>query len=149
MAGTKTIPTDRSKQACLNKTVTLLMAIVASTLSSYSPASGFARPGPGGLPQQVKDPAYERGKALFKGRIKNYRAVQVCLQNTETGKLYKLSKSKLKPYRKAKAVKLALRLFNCKKTDQLIAKTYKGNDLAYLVYYLDKRYKLQMNFNQS
>jgi len=138
-----------SRSFSINKHFLLLLALAASSLSDYSTASGYARPGPGGLPQQAKDPSYERGKALLKGRIKNYRGVQVCLLDTETGKLHKPSKNKLQPYRKVKAVKLALQLFNCKQAETLIAKIYKGNDLAYLVYYLDRRYKLQMDFNQS
>lgn len=98
---------------------------------------------------QGVDQLYEKGKHLYRGKDKKYKGIKVCLKAGGDTGTSKLSRSSLKKYAKGSALDLAVNLYNCKAEEQQLANVYQGDDLAYLIYYLNKRYKLNLEFDQG
>ncbi|MDM3871305.1 hypothetical protein QSV34_08050 [Porticoccus sp. W117] len=135
-----------------NGKVALLALVVGAFPLQLVEASGSGGYGGGGnsFPQRSQprpvDAAYERGKALFRGREKSYGDVRVCMSDSETGEAIKVKKKLLKPFKKGKALDFANTLHNCNVPEQKIVDVYARNDLAALVHYFNKRYKLKLQY---
>ncbi|MEM1092636.1 MAG: hypothetical protein AAGI67_19770 [Pseudomonadota bacterium] len=94
--------------------------------------------------QRQVDPLYDQGKAVFKGRVRDYGKLMFCVVDPESGELAKLKRKTVKPFRDADATNFAASLYNCEMPEQQIAGLLTRNDLVAVVYYLNKRFKLML-----
>ena len=130
----------------------LLLALLLTFSTSIAFASGGYGGGGGysggssSAPRATpKDQVYEYGKALYKGRIKAVGKVPMCFKTNEG--VVKVKKSTLKPYKASSYQELANQLYLCDQPDQAVSTKLNGKQLGYVIYYLNKRYKL--NLTQS
>ncbi|WP_086931784.1 hypothetical protein [Agarilytica rhodophyticola] len=130
------IPFQTSILACL---------ITFSSISVFASGSGSFGYGRQEPVQRITDPAYEYGKALFKGRNKKYKKVKFCTvsEEAESG-VTKIKGKTMKPFRKSTYQKVASTLRNCAQPDQAAHQLLTNDDLFALVYYIDKRYRLKL-----
>lgn len=129
----------------------ILAVIVLGVLPVVANASGSGGLGGGrsfggslDSPRQT-DPAYEQGKAVFKGRIKEYGEVKYCLISTEAENgVAKIKRKSLKPFKGQTAQVLADALRFCDDNSTVPNKVLTRDDFLYLIYYLNKRYRLKL-----
>ena len=131
----------------MNKPIFLFTLFISSAMfSSLALASGGG--GGGGFsrgsynPPRVTDQNYELGKSIYLGRNKNIPKVKYCVDNG-TEKV-KVKGSTLKPFKKKSQKELASKLYDCNDPETLIFTKIGSNNLAYAMYYLNKRYKLRL-----
>ena len=130
----------------------ILLALLLTLTTSFSFASGGYGGGGGyssgssSAPRaKPKDQIYAYGKALYNGRIKKVGKVPMCL-NTDEG-VVKVKKKTLKPFKSTNYQTLANQLYLCDQPDQSVSTKLDAKQLGYVIYYLNKRYKL--NLSQS
>lgn len=99
----------------------------------------------GGSHQNRTDPIYEQGKAVYKGRIKEYGKVKYCLvpQEPETAAV-KIKRKSMKRYKKQSVTALVKDLRFCGQDSAKVTQVLSREHLSYLVYYLNKRYRLKL-----
>ncbi len=116
--------------------------ISGSAMASGSLGSGSSFPD---RPIKQVDPFYEHGKALVKGRVRDYGKIRYCLRapNSDDGR--KLGGRSAKQYREDTAQNLALALYNCDVPEQNIADVLQRDDLLAVLHYLNVRYKLNLS----
>jgi len=123
----------------------LLCTACSLTLASISYASGsFSGTGRvSGFGNERKvDQFYEVGKAIYSGRLKDTAKIDYCV---DTGtEIVALSRKSIKPYKKKAKQTLFENLYNCDNTEKIVAYELGADKTSYLIYYLDKRYKLKM-----
>ncbi len=117
-------------------------------MSSLAMASGSAGPDVGrafGGSYDRTDPVYEQGKAVFKGRIKEYGKVKYCLTSAdaETG-VVKIKRKSMKRYKQQSVQVLLKDLRFCEQESGELLQILSREHLQYLVYYLNKRYRLKL-----
>lgn len=130
----------------MKRAIGIVLAAALVQISSPAAASGsFGRQQPQ-LPERQRqvDPLYDQGKAVFKGRIRDYGKLKFCLVDPESGELAKLKGRTIKPFKEADINKFATSLYNCEMPEQQIAGLLTRDDLIAVVYYLNKRYKLNL-----
>jgi len=110
--------------------------------SSGGGFSGSTRGGPPPAPRVV-DEVYEFGKALYLGRAPGAKKVNYCVNVDGAPK--KLRGRTLRDYKGAKQLDFANALVNCQQPDQLALAGVKKEEIAYVIYYLNKRYKLNLD----
>ena len=91
------------------------------------------------------DPYYEQGKAIYRGKVKEYKGIKYCLfapdQETKTTKI----KSKtIKPFKGSKLQEFAKQLRSCDNFEEYTVTLLSRDDMLILLYYLNKRYKLKL-----
>ena len=125
--------------------------ILFSATLALSTATAFASGGGGGYssgggsysqPQRQVDQTYEVGKAIFNGRQSGVASISYCVASGEV-KLPVKGKS-LSAYKKTTYDNLAQNLYNCDKPDTLVASELSNDNLLYVLYYLNKRYRLRL-----
>ena len=89
------------------------------------------------------DEVYEFGKALYLGRAPGAKKVNYCVNVDGTPK--KLRGRTLRDYKGARQLDFANALVNCQQPDQLALAGVKKEEIAYVIYYLNKRYKLNLS----
>lgn len=94
--------------------------------------------------QRQVDPLYDQGKAVFKGRVRDYGKLKFCVADPQSGELAKLKGKTVKPFREGDVNDFAASLYNCEMPEQQIAGLLTRDDLVAVVYYLNKRYKLKL-----
>ena len=124
------------------------LALICLFFSLNTQASGGYGGGYGGgnnFPVQQTDPVYEHGKAVFKGRISAYKDIDFCIitTNDELG-FAKIKRKTIKHLKKTSYQKVAENLVSCDSTKQLIYQLITREDMAAVIYYLNKRYKLKL-----
>lgn len=117
-------------------------------LPSLAFASGSVGPSVGrgfGGSYDGTDPVYEQGKAVFKGRIKEYGKVKYCLasDDSETGAV-KIKRKSMKRYKEQRVQELLKDLRFCDEESGALLQVLSREHLQYLVYYLNKRYRLKL-----
>ncbi|MCV6604034.1 MAG: hypothetical protein OIF34_01925 [Porticoccaceae bacterium] len=117
--------------------------VSASGSGGYSGGSAFPS---GSQRQRPVDAVYEHGKSLVSGRNKTYGKMKICINNSESGESQKIKRKYLKPYKQGKALDFANNLHNCKLPEQKVVDIYARNDLAALIHYYNKRYKLKLQY---
>jgi hypothetical protein len=90
------------------------------------------------------DPTYEAGKSIFTGRDRNYSNYTFCITDPKTGESSKLTGDSIKAYKAATYSAVAKNLTNCDKPSVALSNLIATDDISYLVYFLDKRYRLQL-----
>ncbi len=108
-------------------------------------SGGFS--GGGGAPSapapRVVDEVYEFGKALYLGRAPGAKKVNYCVNVDGAPK--KLRGRTLRDYKGAKQLDFANALVNCQQPDELALAGVKREEIAYVIYYLNKRYRLNLS----
>ena len=137
-----------NKNTRLGSTVALvgifLMGCMATTTAVASGVSGGGgigsqTPQPS---QRVTDERYEYGKALYLGRLPEAPKLSYCVVVDEEAT--KLKRRSLKPFRKKSKLELANALVKCEAPDQLALKSLEPGQAAFVIYYLDKRFRLKL-----
>ena len=107
-------------------------------------ASGSVSGGPvsGGYQPRAVDEVYEFGKAVFKGRAEGAEKIKYCVM--VDGKAKKLKRSTAKPYRNGPARDFALALVDCSAPERLALTTMAREHVPMVLYYLNKRFKLDL-----
>lgn len=90
------------------------------------------------------DHQYELGKSVFTGRHPNYRKVEFCFIDNENAKSIKVKNKTIRSYKGGPVTTLLNDLYQCKNTNQSISDTLQKNHLVASLYYLNKRYKLNL-----
>ncbi len=103
----------------------------------FSGTSGQPRP-----PREV-DEAYEYGKLIYTGRAEGTEKVKYCV--LADGQPKKLKRSTLKPFRNGKSAELANAIYDCDNTEQLALAKLDRKQVPFVLYYLNKRYKLNLS----
>lgn len=123
----------------------LLPAAVLSTSLAYASGGGgggssFPRDLP--QPRQV-DQLYEQGKQIYKGRGQDAVKIKYCVKQ-QNGKFKKLKGSTAKPFRDGVSIDFASALFDCADHDRLALSTVANDRVPLVLYYLNKRYRLNL-----
>ena len=95
-------------------------------------------------PTRQIDQVYERGKAIYTGRSKQYRKYKFCIIDKTSQKPVKITSKRLKPFKKTTYQQVANEIVKCDEADKAITSIVHIDDLALIVYYLDKRYRLKL-----
>jgi len=110
---------------------------MASGLSGGGASSG------GGLPPREIDQLYEYGKSLYLGRTPGVRKTRYCLKID--GEAQKLRGRNLKSWRGRPQLEFANALYDCEAPEKLALLNLEKEQVAYVLYYLNKRYKLRLD----
>lgn len=130
------------------RTARILLAAMLVTLTAPSTqASGISGSGPSGggftgsAPREV-DQLYEYGKSIYLGRTPGTQKVSYCVK--VDGEVKKLRGRHLRNWRGRKQLEFANALYNCKQPERLALIDLEQEQVAYVLYYLNKRYKLEL-----
>lgn len=130
--------------------ISLLKTFLASTLvvftfSSLSHASGSYGGSGSYNNRTVKnvDQNYENGKAIYTGRKTGVEKFKYCVD--VEGELKPLRRSSLQNYKRADAQVFADSLYDCDSPDKKIVNQLSRGDMLYVLYYLNKRFKLYLS----
>ncbi|MEM7411435.1 MAG: hypothetical protein AAF430_14445 [Myxococcota bacterium] len=94
------------------------------------------------------DPVYDRGKALFNGRTRPHRGLEVCLSRVAEGgepETVPVTRRSLTPYRRGPVRDVALRLVDCEAPQERLGNRLSPDEFQSLLYYLNKRYALRLD----
>ena len=128
-------------RSCLRISTLLLLLALAAPAAW---ASGSYRGGGGGAVTTTReDPLYERGKALFKGRVSEHREVRYCVMGGD-GAAVEVDRGALKGFRGARYAEVARGLVVCGDPEVTIVERLGRDDALALVHYLGKRYRLRL-----
>lgn len=128
-----------------------LLAISATGLSELALASGGSYGGgyeretqERDYSRNVVDERFELGKAIVTGRHADYRKVKFCFLNDAKTKGVKIKRKSIKGYKRQPVNNLVQSLYRCDDISKSIQTELAKDDLINAVYYLNKRYKLQL-----
>ena len=128
------------------KKITLIaLPLILSLLSHYAYASGTYGGGSynRSAEQRQVDQTYESGKAIFRGRASSAGKLKYCV--SVDGELLPVKRSSLKGFKNTKYSDVANQLFNCDLPDKKIAEQLTKDEFLYVIYYLNKRFKLNLS----
>ena len=94
-------------------------------------------------PAKPKDAAYELGKAIYTGRAKGVEKISYCIG--DGADKVKLKRKSVRQFKSGTYTELANNLYDCNKPGKLALNTLKGDESKYVLYYLNKRFKLNLN----
>jgi len=128
------------------------LAAVALSAALVLPLGAFASGGGGGgfsgsagsptPTPRVVDEGYEFGKSIYLGRAPGSQKIKYCVK--VDGEAKKLRGRTLRPYKGSKQVDFANALYNCENPEERALLKIKREEVAYVLYYLNKRYKLDL-----
>ena len=115
-----------------------------STFASGGGGGGYGGGSIGGSSsRQIQiDNTYETGKAIFNGRRDSSPKLSYCV--TSDDEVVKIKSRSLKAYKNTTYDNLAQNLYICDRPDTLVGLELTRDDLLYVLYYLNKRYKLSL-----
>ena len=122
--------------------------ITALTLgfSSFTVASG-GYGGGGGFgttaPARQVDHDYEYGKSIFLGRQKDVPKLSYCVE--VDGKKVPMKRKTIRQFKKVAYTEFANSLYHCDQPDRLIVQDIDKEKFQYVIYYLNKRFKLYLS----
>lgn len=131
----------------------LLLSLAAAMLiqpsvSFASGGGGYSGGGGGGgfsnapRAQRQVDQTYELGKAIYTGRAKGEPSLDYCVQ--VEGEKLPVKRKSIKSYKKSTYNDLANNLYDCNSPDELVSDSLTRDSFLYVVYYLNKRHKLDL-----
>ena len=88
------------------------------------------------------DETYEYGKALYLGRLPESKQLRYCLK--QDGQAKKLGRRNLKAWRGKPQLEFANALYDCDNPNDRVLLKLERAQVAYVLYYLNKRYKLNL-----
>ena len=113
-------------------------AVLASGGVSLPSSGGLSGPGAN---RQI-DEVYEFGKQIYKGRAKGATKISYCVENN--GELKKLKRGTVKQFKGGNTKEFALALVDCAAPDRLALSTMARDQIPVVLYYLNKRYRLNL-----
>lgn len=92
------------------------------------------------------DENYQKGKAIFlgKGKHKRYPYCVTDVNSATPEKRITLKRSNLLPFREMPVVEFVKQLFDCENPKQWVLNYLEKEDAGYVVYYLNRHYKLNL-----
>lgn len=134
-----------------NRVTTLIAGLLAILVASSSFASGGiggggisgTSGGVGSAQRREVDESYEYGKAVYLGRSSDAKKLAYCV--LVEGEAKKVKKKSLKPYRRKTRSELANALYLCDEPSKLALHSLKKEQIAFVLYYLNKRFKLKLS----
>ena len=117
-------------------------AVLASGGDDSGDDSGHTEDGLDFGERRVVDPIYESGKAVYTGRSKSAPKLSYCIGSGEQA--IKLKRKSIKQFKKTSFSELAKNLYRCDIPSETIKSQLEKRDFLHMLYYLDKRYKLQL-----
>ncbi len=123
---------------------TLLAMFAQSTLSfaSGGHSGGFNSGRDANKQARQVDQVYETGKAIFNGRAKGEPSLQYCV--AVGGQKIPVQKKSLKTFKNSSFNEFAESLYLCDQPEKPVSDSLTRDSLLYVVYYLDKRHKLDL-----
>ncbi|MEM7099418.1 MAG: hypothetical protein AAF541_14235 [Pseudomonadota bacterium] len=125
----------------------LILMVLSTTLAL--PAISFASGGigggfsnPGSSPRPPKDEVYEFGKSVYNGRAAGATKIKYCVK--VDGELKKLKRKTARAYKSGSVKDFANALYDCKNPDTLALSTVERDHVPLVLYYLNKRFKLDL-----
>lgn len=124
------------------------LLLLNQSIAHASGASGSGYSGGGGYSngsgnrQRVVDQNYEIGKSIYLGRKAGEPTLQYCILVDDEKKPVK--RKSIKPFKAQTYEAVASNLYQCDKPDELIADGLTRDSFLYVLYYLNKRYKLDL-----
>lgn len=128
--------------------VLLICSVIATQTFASGGIGGGGFSGTSGQPraQREVDEAYEYGKLVYTGRAQGTQKIKYCvLPEGGSGEPKKLKRSTLKPFRNGKSQELANAIYDCDNTAQLALTRLERKQVPFVLYYLNKRYKLNLS----
>lgn len=123
-----------------------LLFLAHSTLSfasgGYSGGGGFSRGGSGVENQRRVDQTYEIGKSIFNGRARGEPSLEYCID--VDGERLPVKRKSVKTFKKGTYNDFARNLYRCDEPEALISESLTRDSLLYVIYYLNKRHKLDL-----
>ena len=119
-------------------------SVYASGGGGYGGGGGFGGGTGTSFQRPQVDQTFEIGKAIFKGRQSGVPQITYCVASDDGVKLPVKSKS-IRPFKKTSYQNLSDNLYNCDVPDTLVSDELSRDNLLYVLYYLNKRYKLSLS----
>ena len=110
--------------------------------SEDNDSEGFGDSGSFERTERVVDPTYESGKAVYTGRKHATPKLSYCLKGEEG--VVKVKRKTIKQFKKSSYSELAKSLYQCDTPDSTIKSQLESKDFLHVLYYLNKRYKLNL-----
>ncbi len=126
--------------------LTLCLLLPLQAIASGVAGGGFSGIEGTSAPREV-DEVYEFGKALYLGRTPDSKKIKYCVK--VDGQLKKLGGRVLRPYRGSDQLDFANALYDCNNPEQQALLNINREQVAYVLYYLNKRYKLELTAPKS
>lgn len=129
----------------MRRSVPTTFGLMMLTLCGSVLASGVGGGLGSGVQQsqpRVIDERYEYGKAVFLGREPGTAKIKYCVEHE--GEVKKLKRKTLKRFKSGSAGAFANALLVCDQPDSLALRTLKDEQIPFVLYYLNKRYKLDL-----
>ena len=117
--------------------------LLASGGESEDDSGGFEEPSDFERIERVVDPTYESGKSIYTGRKRGITKLSYCLKDQDAG-VVKLKRKTIKQFKKSSYSELAKNLYQCDTPDSTIKSQLESKDFLHVLYYLNKRYKLNL-----
>jgi hypothetical protein len=120
-----------------------LVFIVLMAQASLSYASGGYSGGNGDRSiSRAVDQNYEQGKSIYRGRKAGEPTFEYCI--LVDGAKVPLKRKSIKAYRNTTYEELAANMYQCDQPEKQIASGLTRDSLLYVLYYLNKRHKLNL-----
>lgn len=123
-----------------------LLAIGFSSVAMASGGGGGSYSGGGGFnraPVKQIDESYEYGKSIFLGRRAGFEKFSYCVD--VDGERLPLKRKSIKKFKKASFNEVAAALYDCDTPTTKIADEIAIQDFQFVLYYLNKRFRLALN----
>ena len=125
----------------MNRSILTGVVLVLSLLPFLS-ASASGVGGQGSDWQRQIDHTYEEGKSIYKGRAAGVKKIAYCVDYE--GARVALKHQTIKQFKQGSIQKFANSLYDCANPDKLVGLTVAQSDFRYVLYYLNKRYRLKL-----
>lgn len=121
--------------------IVITIAPAPTALASGGAGGSLSNNGGSPVPRKV-DEVYEFGKALYLGRGPSSQKIRYCV--LVDGAPKKLRLRNVRRYRSASQLDFANALYDCDNPEQRALLKIKKEEVAYVLYYLNKRYRLEL-----
>lgn len=129
--------------------ITLVSALLVGQFSSASASGGYSGGGGfgnsnGGIDSRSRavDQNYELGKSIYRGRKAGEPTFEYCI--VVEGEKVPLKRKSIKAYKNTTYDELATNMYQCDQPEKQIAAGLTKDSLLYVLYYLNKRHKLNL-----
>jgi len=116
-----------------------------SSLALASGASGGGYGGSGSFnnaPVRQVDESYEYGKSIYQGRLRGFQKYSYCV--SLDGEKVPLKRKSIKQFKRASFNDVSAALYDCERPDVRIADEIDIQDFQFVLYYLNKRFRLAL-----
>lgn len=120
-----------------------LVSTILMTQASLSHASGGYSGGNSDRSRyRAVDQDYEQGKAIYRGRKAGEPTLEYCI--LVDGEKVPIKRKSIKAYKNTSYEDLAANMYQCDQPEKQIANGLTRDSLIYVLYYLNKRHKLNL-----